>query len=703
MATRKQATPEEIKTLKASLKKLKPGRRLHFLYFDHGEDNAPVLVIEKNKIAGERLKSLTASAKKKKPIKGSVSLNSEANRVEFRPIKAPGKLQRALKKFYKQLPQLKSARVVIGQDKESVALQMSEAREVSAEKARAAQALKRQQELLQSQLEQLEAHEKKAAQELAALEAESGSVWNVMRNRTRSQQLELLKRKEEQRKWEADQAREKLRVLTEELTLAEIERQAAEEEAADLKDMWSLIQQQEWEDRQRADSDWRDEIEANMDLLSAKTEAADILGAHADELEGELLGQEAAQKALLDQIQALEHTRLRAPDGALAAEDAEELTQLKDRHRVGSEAVDLLKRKAEEARSLAERAESECSATRDERNRVFMTPDQRERADELREELTDAEESAQLASHALQEAIDIEDAANESLRAVNDTAAEVERLRLALASANFDVADLEKGSSKWSYGLSSRRKAIQSASDDLPAAKARAAQLQTELDSALARLSTLEDEAAGSLEQARNATAVRLALQARSADADRDLALVQQEIAEEEATIEEWACDLRRKSLSRAIQQDPALREVQVLQTQREQVADENAEALLEHTAALSALRDRNEEIQREMAGFSQVIDPDLTSEYAENLKQLTQLSKVVAAARTRAESSCRLAEEAAQQFENALEVRCRESSVLVERRASLCRDGPASLLHCGERGNQLGRDERDAQCRVDV
>ena len=93
---------------------------------------------------------------KKKPIKGKVSLNTEEGLVKVHPIRAPGKLQRSLYSFFRPLPQLKKARVVITHDG-AVVEPLDEAEELSAERAQAAGALKRQKEQLSAQLERLEA------------------------------------------------------------------------------------------------------------------------------------------------------------------------------------------------------------------------------------------------------------------------------------------------------------------------------------------------------------------------------------------------------------------------------------------------------------------------------------------------------------------------------------------------------------------
>ncbi|MFT5681783.1 MAG: hypothetical protein ACI8RZ_002695 [Myxococcota bacterium] len=674
MAARTQASPQEIKALKASLKKLKPNRSLHFLYFDRGEDDVPVLVIDKVRVAGDRLKVLLASAKKKKPIKGMVSLNTDVNRVEFHPVKAPGKLQRSLKVFYKQVPQLKGARVIITQDKASVEMQMDEAEEVASEKVQAAEELKRRRKQLAAQVAKLEESEKEAEQERLALEAEGSSMWNLMANRSRAQKLELLQKKEEQRKWETDQAREKLAALTKSLTEAEVERQKAEDESADLKEMWSLIQQQEWEKRRRGDRDWRVKIEANMDRLSAKSEIADRLEEAAAKLEGALQIRTGEEHTLLTEIQVLEEQRRRALDRGeeLSEETAEELKALKDRLREVADGLDAVKKETREARDAADRADAERDAARVARDKVFMTRDEGERSEDLRRELSDSEDSASRMHLALQGAVEVEQEAYKSLNAVNDTAAEVERLRLALASANFDLKDLTDRAGKWSLGKQSRREDIATAKEALPEASARALALQTQLDAAVATLTELETEAAGSLEQARGATAARLQLESRAAEADRDLARVNQEISEEEATVGEWALDLRRKNLNRLIKQDPTLKEARSVRNTRLESAEKLTDTLLDRTADLNALRHRNEALQREMAGFSQVLDPALTEEFAANLEKIGKLSDAVGDLRKKAELSARRAEEGEAALQLAIKTRCEEKPDLAQAHRAL-------------------------------
>ena len=124
--------------------------------------------------------------------------------------------------------------------------------------------------------------------------------------------------------------------------------------------------------------------------------------------------------------------------------DDPELAELKAELRALAEKNDALKADVALARGTANRANEERDKARDARNQVFMSEDERERSEERHAEVAESKVTVAALDKELADAEAAESQAWRSLNAVNNTAAEVERLRIELAGANFDVDDLQK-------------------------------------------------------------------------------------------------------------------------------------------------------------------------------------------------------------------------------------------------------------------
>ena len=662
MAVRKQATPSELKTLKRALKKLAPSKGLHFVYFDQGEEGSPVLMIDRIKIPAATVKAINEKARKKRPIKGTVRLGEGGAPVEFHPIKSPGKLQRSLKGYYGRLPLLKSARVVIQEDRDGLEARRDYADAEEVEAAEVAAQLKRREQQLADQLAALEGKEREAALEREDAEAAVKDNWKFWKTANLERDAELAQRKEEQRRWESEEVRKKLAALREELVRAEIVRQQKQEESEELKEIWDALQEQEWEARRQGSRAWRDDIHAQMDRLLQVSAVADRLDGEAQELEALQQRKAKEREAALEQIAALEaRQRHRAERGerdtTLSGEESEQIQVLTERAEQLKAELDALAPTVDTARDAADEALARKREVEAERNAVFMTEGEQARAAGLR-----AEQEAAAARHEQQQeqlaaARDAEQQAHASLSAVSDAAREVERLRLALITAQFNVDELTDRSGKWTFFRKSRAEDKAAAQEALPAAQQKLAALQAQLSAAVAALEAREQEAGDSLTAAKEATAARLEVEQATAEAAAERARLDQAIAEETATVAEWHVDVRRQELERALAADPVLREATTARDFRANAAEEAADRMLDLQAELEALKAHNAALTGEMHGFSQVLDPDLTDALADNLQRLTGLAAKVETARRMAEKSAAVAAKA----EEALQARIRE------------------------------------------
>jgi len=637
---RNQASPKEIQTLRAMLKRLGPQRNLYFVYFDQGEDGAPFLMVDKKKIPPSTVQTLAARARKKRPVRGHISQNTESRTPDFYPIKAPGKLQKALRTFFRRVPELQGARVVLRDDADLVAERLADAEEERIAAEDSEQVLAREAARLRSTLALLEQKEAEADFEMADAQQALDANWLFWKKRALQDSLEEAEARSGKRKADLAAAREALAAKQAELVQAEQKRLLAEEEAADLSDLWSAIQTQEWEHRRNDSASWREDFQAQMQRLDLVSGVSDRLQAEVKRCEDARLARQAELSGLLA--------------AQAQGDNRKETTQ-----RVNAARISLvaLENAEEKARQDAWSARDQRMQAEEARNKVFMTEDERSRAEVTRISLLEAQAQQIATGGALDAALAAEKQAHVGLDDIQKIDGEVASLRQTKARLQLEIMGLEGRASQWTWFRSSRQQDKAAAAEALAEKRALLEDTTTRLELATAVREDVEREAGATLEAAKAATTARLAAEAKHLAAKLEVGRWEQEIAEESATILEWHTELRRQELNRLLESDAVMRREGEARDFRQAAADTAVSALVEEEAELAAQRDRHARLTRDLAASSHA-DADETHEVAELSRQIAARSRALEDQRRKAELVVRRAEEAEALYQSTLRSR---------------------------------------------
>lgn len=642
---RKQATPEEIQSLRANLNRLRPAQNFYFAYFDKAEGGSPSLLIEKKKIPPATVKDMLSKAVTKKVVRGLVRRNDTDQVIELLPLKSPGKLQRTLKNYYRRLPDLKQARIIVfSNEPDMIAARMEQAGE-DLEQARLEEAS------LAHEIQQLEATvELGEQQKLGAHSAVEDAAqalkgrWMFQRKRAYRNRLEVAKAKEARRSEHLDATLAQLKAKRKALLLVEQERMQAEEDVTALGDVWSTVQTQMWEQRRAEDASWRKDFETQM---SAMTSAAERLRKLEEEVE-------VQREQISAQTLSLQGLRLQRdkPDA-----DPDMLASEISHAEVTLEFMQHNRQRVEEA---IQAAQDECLFIEQQRNAVFMTESERERSSQLRVYLLDAQATAIQSETGYVRACEDEELAHAGLDEVHELHGELETLRRERNRLKLEVKHLKKTAKQWTYRKSSRRHAKQDAREHLPEKKAELEALKARIQEKEARLEKLEQDAVVELQHAKDATARRIQLERVDIDADLAVANREQDIAEESADIATWNVELRRKELEKQVMADPVMRRSAGERDQLLGIAERATSQVVCLEAELAELRDSQNDLAMRLAAAAYA-DPEETLQLTALSDEITEKSELLVRHRKDAEEHAQRSEQIVAEFDALLEKRALE------------------------------------------
>jgi hypothetical protein len=643
---KKQAPPEEIQSLRVVLKKLKAAQDFYFVYFDKGEGGSPSLLVDKKKIPMATVKELLSKAVLKKPVRGLVRLSTEDKAVEFLPLKSPGKLQRSLKSYYRRVPELKRARVILGDDPSMVEARMEQADDEL-------EVVKRQEVLLGSEIEQLEAslkllEDQEAEARFAVEDAQTAldSRWFFQRKHAFDEALGAAQARAGRSRHDLDAARAELEERRKALVSVEQERMHAEEDAEDLADIWSAIQSQQWDQRRAKDAEWRGAFQSQMHELAASSESV-------QELKEDAERQREQVSALKISLQALR----------LQLEQPSPPDDLRDRIAHAEVSLEWMSLSSQQADEALQQAQDEYMLIEQKRNAIFMTESERERSTDLRVELLNAQATAVESETRCMQACQVEEAAYAGLEDIHELHKELEAMRKQRSRLQLEVNDLQGTASQWSWFKSSRRKASHAAAEELPEKQAALEAMEASLQQKQEKLESLERVAGGSLGQAKESTALRL--KAERADVASNLRVLHhdQKIAEESADIAEWHVELRQAALNKAIQADSVLSRSAEQRDERLNTADQSASAVVDQEIVLAGLRQEQEALALRLRS-AYFADADTTLQLVALTDQIAEKTEALELSRKRADLQTKRAEKASADFETLLADRALELKI---------------------------------------
>ena len=105
--------PDDIKSLKYSLKQVKQKKAGAFFYCVAGKEGDPVLLVAKKRIGNSEIKSVRTTARKKKFVSGTMSFNEQSKNLIFECTAKSNVFEKHIKTFFgKAIPPLKRAEFV---------------------------------------------------------------------------------------------------------------------------------------------------------------------------------------------------------------------------------------------------------------------------------------------------------------------------------------------------------------------------------------------------------------------------------------------------------------------------------------------------------------------------------------------------------------------------------------------------------------
>ncbi|MFT4976838.1 MAG: hypothetical protein ACI8S6_002743, partial [Myxococcota bacterium] len=642
---RKQPTPEEIHTLRTSLKKLRVGRNLFFVYFDQGEDGAPVLVIDKKKIPPGEVKDMAARARQKRPVRGHVRRNADTDGADFFPLKSPGRLQKSLRTFYRRVPELKGARVVLRDSAELVAERMGAAEDEAAAAEESALSLSREEAQLKQKLALLEKQAGSARFEVTDAQEALDSSWRFWRKDALKDALGEASARSKQREGDLARAQAELAAVRAARIAAEQEKMHAEEDATELRELWSALQDQQWEQRRGGDASWREDFQAEMQRLASIAEVSTRLSAAVAELDTTVHLRQAELRALIHE-QPLAEDR-ESHEGWIVALQA---------------ALAALDEQREVALAASWQARDRLLEAEQTRNAVFMTDDERTQAAQRRVSLMEAQTEQIQTGQALDEARQVEEEAHTGLDEVRQLSEQLDSLRIKRVRLQVEVDALQGKASQWTWFRPSRAASKAEAASELVSKQAGLAAVEEQLAINRELLGAVEDEAGIDLEKAKVATAERLAAEATHATAELETIRCEQEVAEESATISEWHVELRQGELRRLITSDPVARRAEEERQFQQDAADRSVAELVDMEGELAALRSQQDDVAGRLAASSHAA-PELTRQLVALSEEIAEKAEAVEHVRRSAVLITERAEQAADRFDAVLRARGGELS----------------------------------------